>query len=281
MWLEHGVRKVLGMTTISVRPATLDDHGTVAKLVHELGVDDPEPTPEDFTADWMPTTLIAERGERSLGYTFFRPMKEVVHLAHIVAAPEARRQGVGRALLTEVVRRARGAGCRAMTLNVRPTNTAAIRLYESFGLAATHRNVGLKLAWAHIDALSDDEAPLAKIAREIDPGDDEELEAEWSLPKGMLAEARTRPGRVLWTVRSGTAARSALAVFHPAFPGTSPFRAPDMAHALSLLRALRPFARPEDALVHMMIEDQLDLAEGLIRVGATMKIETTFMRGPL
>ena len=269
------------MTTISVRTATPDDHETVAKLVPELGVDDPVPTPGDFAADWVPTTLIAERGGRALGYTFFRPMRDVVHLANLVAAPEARRQGIGRALMTEAARRARTAGCRAMTLNVRPTNTAAIRLYESFGLAATHRNVALKLAWSLVDALRDDEAPLAKLAREITDDDDDALETEWALPKGMLTEARKRPGRVLRAVRSSTASRSALAVFHPTFPGTSPFRAPDMAHALSLLRVLRPFARPEDAFVHMMAENQPELAEGLIQFGAQKKLETVFMRGPL
>ena len=270
------------MTTITIRTARTDDHETVAKLVPELGVDDPPPSPEDFAADWMPTTLIAERDERSLGYALFRPMKEVVHLANLVAAPDARRQGVGRALMAEAVRRSRAAGCRAMTLNVRPTNTAAIRLYESFGLVETHRNVAVKLAWALVDALREDDAPHVKLVRELRDGDDDDaLEAEWDLARGVLADARARRGRALMAVRSSTAPRSGLAVFNPSFPGIYPFRAPDMAHTLSLLRAFRPFARPEDAVVHMMIEDHPKIAEGLIQLGATKKIETVFMRGPL
>ena len=269
------------MRTITVRSARTDDHATVAKLVDELGVDDPAPTPEVFATEWLPTTLIAERDGHSIGYTVFQPANDVVHLAHLVAAPEARRQGVGRALMTEAVRRSRNVGCRSMTLNVRPSNTAAIRLYESFGLVATHRNIALKLAWALIDALGDHDIPLVALAREIRADDDAALEAEWNLGNGRLAAARARPGRVLWTVRSSSAPRSALAVFHPAFPGVYPFCAPDIPHALSLLRAIRPFARREDALVHMMIENQPELANGLIQLGATMKFETIFMRGPL
>lgn len=270
------------MAQVTIRDARADDHGTFAKLVHELGVDDPVPTPERFAGEMMRTILIAERGGLSVGYAFYRPMKDVVHLVHLVSAPEARREGIGRALLTEVVRRSREAGCTAMQLNVLPTNIAAIRLYESFGLAPVHTNVGLRWAWSVVDALPADATPLVERVREISPEDDATLEAEWSLPKGQLADQRARPGRVLRMIRSdGDERRAAFTVFDPAFPGTYPFCAPDVPHALSLLRALRPFARPEDEVVNMMLENQRELAESLIRHGAVKRLETTLMRGAL
>jgi ribosomal protein S18 acetylase RimI-like enzyme len=46
---------------------------------------------------------------------------------------EARRQGVGRALLDGAVEWARGAGIRKLELHVFPWNTPALALYESFG----------------------------------------------------------------------------------------------------------------------------------------------------
>ena len=264
-----------------IREARPEDHWTFAKLVHELGVDDPVPTPERFAGEMIRTMLIAERDGHAVGYAFFRPMKEVVHLVHLVSAPEARREGIGRALLTEVVRRGREAGCTALTLNVLSTNVAAIRLYESFGLTHTHTNVGVKVAWALVDGLSEHDAPLVELARDIPSEEDRALETAWELPEGLLADQRKRPGRVLRMIATGSATRAAVAVFDPAFPGTYPFRAPDLAHALSLLRAFRPHARPEDEVVNMLIENQRELAEALIRTGATKKLETAFMRGSI
>ena len=51
----------------------------------------------------------------------------------LMVASEARRQGVGRALLWSAVEWARGAGVRKLELHVFPWNDAAISLYEAFG----------------------------------------------------------------------------------------------------------------------------------------------------
>ena len=51
----------------------------------------------------------------------------------LMVASEARRQGVGRALLSSAVEWARGAGVRKLELHVFPWNDAAISLYEAFG----------------------------------------------------------------------------------------------------------------------------------------------------
>lgn len=166
-----------------------------------------------------------------------------------------------------------------MSLNVRADNTPAIRLYESFGLVATHRNHGLKLEWSIVEtnrAL----ATLAEHAHEIAPDEDEALETACALPKGMLAEQRARPGRVLRAI-AHEPGKLALTVFDTGFPGTYPFRAPDLRHAWSLLVALRPFAPPDSASVHMMIENDAELSVGLVAAGATLKVEAVFMRGPL
>ena len=51
----------------------------------------------------------------------------------LMVASDARRQGVGRALLAAAVEWARGAGVRKLELHVFPWNDAAISLYEAFG----------------------------------------------------------------------------------------------------------------------------------------------------
>lgn len=267
------------MSASTIRSAPPTDHGTYAKLCLELGVDDPIYPLERFIALMMPTTLIAERDGQAQGYAFFNPLNEVVHLSHIVTAPEARGDGVGRALMAEVVRRARDAGCTQMTLNVRPDNAPALRLYESFGLTRSHTNHSLRMEWAIVDRQPESAAPLAAHAREIAPDEDAVLEAECGVQRGNLAGRRAR-GCVLRAITTEPG-RTALGVFDVGFPSIRPFRTPDLAHALSLLRALRPFARPEHASVVVMVEDQPDLAEALLRAGATLRLETMFMRGPI
>jgi RimJ/RimL family protein N-acetyltransferase len=63
------------------------------------------------------------------------PHPASAHVADVglMVAAEARRQGVGTALLQAAVDWARGAGVRKIELHVFPWNDAAIKLYEAFG----------------------------------------------------------------------------------------------------------------------------------------------------
>lgn len=58
------------------------------------------------------------------------------HVGDIVVAPEARGQGVGRALLSAGERWARGCGFRLLTLNVFVQNRGPQALYEELGFSA-------------------------------------------------------------------------------------------------------------------------------------------------
>jgi len=57
----------------------------------------------------------------------------VAYVRMVGTAPEARRRGVARSLMDEVIRRARQAGKRELRLRTAPVMTAAHRLYESMG----------------------------------------------------------------------------------------------------------------------------------------------------
>lgn len=84
---------------------------------------------------------VAETGaERILGYIVFWLVHDEVHVLNVGTALEARRRGVGRALMraAEDVGRARGA--RLSTLEVRRSNSPAIALYVALG----YRQVGVR-----------------------------------------------------------------------------------------------------------------------------------------
>ena len=81
---------------------------------------------------------VAERGDGTLvgRLSIGRdPHPASTHVADVglMVAADARRQGVGTAMLQAAVDWARGAGVRKIELHVFPWNDAAIRLYEAFG----------------------------------------------------------------------------------------------------------------------------------------------------
>jgi ribosomal-protein-alanine N-acetyltransferase len=55
------------------------------------------------------------------------------HILNICVAPEQRRAGCGRALMTKMIALARRLQADMMFLEVRPSNAAALRLYEKLG----------------------------------------------------------------------------------------------------------------------------------------------------
>lgn len=75
---------------------------------------------------------------RLLGYAglWFGDGSGNADLLTIATVPAARRRGLARAMLTELVEVARGHGCRAVLLEVRASNEAAQRLYAGHGFRA-------------------------------------------------------------------------------------------------------------------------------------------------
>ncbi|HRJ41158.1 MAG: ribosomal protein S18-alanine N-acetyltransferase [Caldilineaceae bacterium] len=64
---------------------------------------------------------------------------EEAHILTIAVRPEFRGQGIGRWLLLHLLAEARAEGCVTIVLEVRPSNEAALRLYERMGFAMISR----------------------------------------------------------------------------------------------------------------------------------------------
>jgi ribosomal-protein-alanine N-acetyltransferase len=79
-----------------------------------------------------------EDGRGLAGYLVCSRYADVWHLMNIAVAPERRRQGIAKDLMNGLFEQA-GEGAR-FTLEVRMSNTSAIRMYERFGFRpAGHR----------------------------------------------------------------------------------------------------------------------------------------------
>jgi len=83
--------------------------------------------------------LAALRDGRITGYLICSRYEQVWHIMNIAVDPDLRRIGVGSGLLTRLLERIGDDEAR-YTLEVRPTNSGAIELYEGFGF----RKAGLR-----------------------------------------------------------------------------------------------------------------------------------------
>jgi len=82
------------------------------------------------------TIVIRTPGTRVAGYCVFWVVFDEVHVNNLAVRPGERRTGLGRALLKAALAEGAALGGRQATLEVRRSNAAAIRLYESFGFRA-------------------------------------------------------------------------------------------------------------------------------------------------
>lgn len=80
--------------------------------------------------------LVAEVSGAVAGYAGFWQVLDEGHIMNIAVAPEHRGHGLGEALMREMLRQGNGLGIIYWTLEVRVSNTAAVRLYEKVGFTS-------------------------------------------------------------------------------------------------------------------------------------------------
>jgi ribosomal-protein-alanine N-acetyltransferase len=88
---------------------------------------------EDFPRDFSDILVAAGPEDEVLGYAVCWTLAGESHLLNIAVHPARRGHGVGRALLSDCIHRAAGAGSTLIFLEVRAENEAAQRLYRSMG----------------------------------------------------------------------------------------------------------------------------------------------------
>lgn len=73
------------------------------------------------------------------GFLIARCLADEWEIENVVVGAEHRRQGLARSLIQALVEAARTAGAQAIILEVRESNVAAVRLYESIGFIGVGR----------------------------------------------------------------------------------------------------------------------------------------------
>lgn len=125
------------MTGWIIRPAKLSDTSIIVDL--EARAFGPaswgaSAVADGLTAPHVATLLAFPESERDAqGFAFWRSLGEEAEILSIGVAPRFRQSGGAKALLAEVIERARGEGVRKLFLEVDVANLAAASLYQGLG----------------------------------------------------------------------------------------------------------------------------------------------------
>ena len=103
---------------------------------------------EDFwheAKNELATYIVGELDGKIVAYAGAWVSFNQAEVMSVAVEPEYRAQGVGTILFGELIKAVKARGATAITLEVRPSNTAAIKLYKSFGLRSIGRRKGYYL----------------------------------------------------------------------------------------------------------------------------------------
>ncbi|HNR23759.1 MAG TPA: ribosomal protein S18-alanine N-acetyltransferase [Steroidobacteraceae bacterium] len=126
-------RDDLPVPEVQLRPMTEADVDRVAALERESY---PFPWSEGIFRDCLRVGYVCrvvELGPALIGYGVMSHGAGEAHILNLCVREAMRGRGIGRSLLRHLLQQAAGAGMDEAFLEVRPSNLAAIRLYQSMG----------------------------------------------------------------------------------------------------------------------------------------------------
>jgi ribosomal-protein-alanine N-acetyltransferase len=82
---------------------------------------------------WARLRVAKEHDGRVVGYSLYWHVVDEIHLLNVAVTIGARRRGVGRALVDELMAYGRANGAARVLLEVRASNGPAIAMYEALG----------------------------------------------------------------------------------------------------------------------------------------------------
>lgn len=189
---------------MNIRRATTNDRALLRELWEEFAeeLDDPPYLRETWEEAWTDlaetvrdgVALVAEDDGRAVGFIFCvlgDRGRKTAHVTDIYVRPEARRRGIGRALLGELIEPAREAGLEHVSLEVLLRNTDARRLYERLGFAPVDMFMVAALG-ALENRLGTDQRPSSFGSLHVQTDDEAALER-------AVTQFMPRLGRSGWT----------------------------------------------------------------------------------
>jgi len=90
----------------------------------------------------FPLVVVRKPEDAVIGYIVFWHIRDDVQVNNIAVHPDFRGKGIGEALMRHVIDKVRANGATFVTLEVRPSNTGAVALYQKLGfeILGTRKN---------------------------------------------------------------------------------------------------------------------------------------------
>jgi GNAT superfamily N-acetyltransferase len=259
----------------SLSRASPGDYAAFARLFPELAVPEATPSATYFAQTIVPDAIVLRHGDVVVGYACARPHGDRLHIVHVIADPEYRRRGVGRALIAAVAERARAAGFQRWRLNVKPENVAARALYERWGMNVVLASVSMRVGWSYLERIP---STPGAFARTLAPADDERFEDAFALSRGEVSSFRATAGRILIGAEDARGP-AGVAAFDPNLAGASLFQVRSPEHARGLLEEMRSHAEPGHDHVRVFVEGDPALEAALAGAGAEAVMRALRMEG--
>jgi ribosomal-protein-alanine N-acetyltransferase len=135
---------------------------------------------ELFHNRWSVDRVIELDG-RVVGYSVVWEVAGERSINNVAVDPACRRGGLGRRLVRDALDRARESGCHRVTLEVRPSNVAARKLYESMGF----REVGRRPGYYRVEA---EDAIVMAVSLDAEAGPADPIGSRAGTPYNEPAE---------------------------------------------------------------------------------------------
>jgi [ribosomal protein S18]-alanine N-acetyltransferase len=91
---------------------------------------------EEMARDWAHVDVVRDPERRVVAFSNYWLVADEVHVLNLATHPNERRLGHASRLLARLIEVGRQRKCRFVTLEVRRSNAAALRLYRRFGFRA-------------------------------------------------------------------------------------------------------------------------------------------------
>lgn len=127
--------------SFTLRDLAFEDIETIGQLEQELFPTDAWPLDMFYSEFFQPDSrryLVAEVDRRAVGYAGLMVIDTTADIQTIGVLPAFEGQGIGRAMLTELLDEARRRGADNVMLEVRADNPRAQQLYTRFGFRQIH-----------------------------------------------------------------------------------------------------------------------------------------------
>jgi ribosomal protein S18 acetylase RimI-like enzyme len=222
-----------------VRAARPDDYDEWLRFWSYLGITGTPPPRERWVEHLAPQTIFLEDGGELVAYNLAFVFGDRGDVRQVAVSPDARRRGVGKALMQAVAAKLRAARCRSWRLEVRANNDAAIALYRSAGMVPHHEIHTVQMSNTDCERFAAGRSGMHAVTAVV-PADDDALEAALDLGRGQIARWRMYRDSAPQMRVGTTAMVQVIRDFSPDFGLLFPFAAPDPDVAAHLIAAALP-----------------------------------------